>query len=250
MPSWGIHLAIAKRLNTKLHYNSNTFYFASLIPDVNKKYSVSRKETHYYDDKIICEGCPKETLPNIDKFIEDYKDRLDSELIVGYYCHLLADYYYNDIICSKSYLQDKDNNIIGLIFKNGKKKIYNEKKVHKIIGNKKHRDLELYAKYLFKDNKVDVPLEDDAIYEDLKLLNGEFITDSLVKERIDYLNTDYNKFNRKTLFDRLFGLRLLYREELDKMFEDCIEFIMKKLKENNIIKEVEKNEQETNNKEV
>lgn len=239
MPSWGIHLLIAKKVNTKLHYNSNTFYYANLLPDVNKKYNITRKETHYYNDKIICEGCPKETLPDINSFIEDYKEHLDSELIVGYYCHLLADYYYNNIIAPKCYLQDKDNNIIGLIYKDGKKKIYNEKKLGKILANKKHHDLELYAKYLFKENKVDVPIEDDEIYKDLNLLKNQFVLPENAKERIEYLSNDFNKFNKIKFFERIGGLKLFYKEELDKVLDDCVSFIIEKLKEENIIKEVE-----------
>lgn len=239
MPSWGIHLVIAKRVNAKLHYNSNTFYFANVLPDVNKKYTITRKETHYYDGSVICKECPNESLPNLDAFLNDYKDKLNNALIVGYYTHLLADYYYNNFICSKSYLQDKDNNIIGLIFKNGKKKIYNEKSINKIIANKKHQDLELYAKYLFKNNKVDVPIEDEDIYESLKLLKNSFVSYENAKEKIEYLNKDFNKFNKIKITEKLFGYKLFYKEELDKIFDDCTDFIIEKLKEINLVKEKE-----------
>ena len=37
MPSWSIHLAIAKKVNSKLNLNKDLFYYGNLIPDVDRK---------------------------------------------------------------------------------------------------------------------------------------------------------------------------------------------------------------------
>ena len=95
MPSWNIHLAIAKKLNEKLNVEKNSFYIGNLLADVDKEQNISRKTTHY--DNLICKNCPTEQLPNIEEFLKDYKEKLNNNsLILGYYSHLLADYFYNN----------------------------------------------------------------------------------------------------------------------------------------------------------
>lgn len=119
MASWNIHLSIAKKVNEQLKLNKDLFYFGNLIPDVDKDSSIGRYNTHYYDD-IPFPSCPKEKMINIEKFLNDYKEDLDNPLILGYYSHLLADNYYNNIVYSKCWILDEEKNIIGIRFKNNK----------------------------------------------------------------------------------------------------------------------------------
>ena len=35
MPSWSIHLMVAKKVNKKLKLNQGLFYYGNLIPDVD-----------------------------------------------------------------------------------------------------------------------------------------------------------------------------------------------------------------------
>ena len=95
MPSWSIHLAIAKEANKKLKLNKDLFYYGNLIPDVDKGTSISRYDAHFYDD-IPFPKCPKENMINIDKFLSTYKDNLDNPLILGYYSHILTDNFFNN----------------------------------------------------------------------------------------------------------------------------------------------------------
>ena len=49
MPSWSVHLAVAKEVNKKLNLNKDLFYYGNLIPDVDKgtiinRYSYSKAE--------------------------------------------------------------------------------------------------------------------------------------------------------------------------------------------------------------
>lgn len=120
MPSWSIHLAIAKRINDKLNLDKDLFYYGNLLPDVDKSTLISRDEAHYDNHTIPFPNCPKEHMIDIDLFLKDYKENLSNPLILGYYCHLLADNFYNNEIYSNKWIQDANNNIIGIKLKNGK----------------------------------------------------------------------------------------------------------------------------------
>ena len=120
MPSWSIHLAIAKRVNRKLNLDKDLFYYGNLIPDVDRKITpIRRSEAHYYHH-LTFPTCPKERMIDIDHFLTDYKEDLSNPLILGYYCHLLVDNFYNNEVYSNKWVQDEDHNIIGIRFKNGK----------------------------------------------------------------------------------------------------------------------------------
>ena len=51
---------------------------------------------------------------NINKFLNTYKNELNNDLILGYYSHLLTDTYFNNVVYTKCWVQDINNNIIGI----------------------------------------------------------------------------------------------------------------------------------------
>ncbi len=51
MPSWSIHLAIAKKVSDKLKIDKDLFSFGSLIPDTDKDCKLGRYEAHYYNKR-------------------------------------------------------------------------------------------------------------------------------------------------------------------------------------------------------
>lgn len=62
MPSWSIHLAIAKKVNSKLNLNKDLFYYGNLIPDVDENTLIGRDEAHYDNHNIPFPNCPKEYM--------------------------------------------------------------------------------------------------------------------------------------------------------------------------------------------
>ena len=89
MPSWSIHLAIAKKVNEKLQLNNELFLYGNLMPDVDKKTSITRYNAHFYNPNLPFPTVPREKMIDIDKFLEVYMDKLNNPLILGYYAHLL-----------------------------------------------------------------------------------------------------------------------------------------------------------------
>ena len=167
---------------------------------------------------------------DIDSFLKDYKNKLSNPLILGYYCHLLTDNFYNNEIYSNIWVQDNKHNIIGIKLKNGK--ILNIDKDDKKRAKRKykHNDFELYGKYLFKENKVELPRNSMIIKDNIKYLKNSFINNKLVDDRIKYLNNEFVKFNKLKFNELIFphNYKLYSKNKLDKIFANCVDMILKK----------------------
>lgn len=227
MPSWSIHLAVAKKVNKKLKLNKNLFYYGNLIPDVDKATSISRYQAHFYDN-IPFPTCPKENMINISKFLNTYKNELDNHLILGYYSHLLTDNYFNDIVYSKCWVQDENKNIIGIKFKNNKIKYIDLEDKKRIKKKYKHKDFELYGRYLYQDKLVDIPQNRDTVISNIDKLIPNFLDEQLVNQRFDYLQKNFSSFNKLNLFEIAFRHKysLFTKKELDEAFNNCVKHII------------------------
>ena len=118
MPSWSIHLKIGKELNKILKIDEAKFMFGSLLPDTDKDWQINRFDAHYYG-YLKFPKCPNENMIDLNRFLSDYKNKLFDPLIIGYYCHILTDNFYNEYIYYNKCVQDKDHNIIGVRRKDG-----------------------------------------------------------------------------------------------------------------------------------
>lgn len=232
MPSWSVHLAIAKKANTKLKLNEDLFLYGNLIPDVDKGTKISRYDAHFYNEELPFPTVPQEKMIDIDKFLNTYKDKLNNHLILGYYSHLLTDQFYNEKIYTTKWIQDKNNHIIGIKFNNKILKIDIEDK-KRLKRKYKHKDFELYGKYLFNDGYVSIPKNKELIKESSKYLKDNFLTDELIDHRFYYLNNEFTKFNKLSLYEKIFKHKycLFTKNELDTIMEECIEMIITKIKE-------------------
>ena len=224
MPSWNIHLSVANDINKKLKLDKNSFYLGNTLPDVDYSMNITRNDTHFYNFK--CLKCPNEILPNIEDFLEKYKNKLNNPLIMGMYVHLLTDFYFNNEIFSNYWVQDKDNNVIGAKLLNGK--------ITEELKEYKHHDLELYGKYLFNYNVIELPKFDNNIIINNKEINIKDYTEEVLKKRVNYLNNEYLKKNKYSLKEKIFGIKykMIKKEELDKMYSNCLNFICSNIEKN------------------
>lgn len=231
MPSWSIHLAVAKKVNKKL--NQELFLYGNLIPDVDKGTSITRYDAHYYNENLPFPTVPQEKMIDINKFLDIYKNKLNNPLILGYYSHLLTDQFYNERVYTNKWVQDEKNNIVGIKLKNNKiLKIDIEDK--KGLKRKyKHYDFELYGRYLFSDNKLIIPTDTELIKKNIDYLEGKFLTDELVEYRINYLKSEFKKINKLSLKEKIFkhNYKLFTKTELDNLFNECIDMILEKIKQ-------------------
>ena len=90
MPGYVIHMAVASSiLGEKGITNSsfqNAFLLGNIIPDAMAR--DAKRESHFWDDDTYKDF---NRIPNIDNFLEKYKDILDNPFVLGYYTHLLLD---------------------------------------------------------------------------------------------------------------------------------------------------------------
>lgn len=225
MPCWTIHLGVATILNKDLKLNKDKFLFGSVIPDVTKENPFGRKYAHYFGTKTH-DKCNEEVV-DIDKFLEDYKDKMDYDLIIGYYVHLLTDIYYNDQVYSNSFVTDKEKEVIGIRDKEGNIFVP-EENTHDVRRKIKQSDFINYGKYLLEQGLLEIPENVEVVKEELQLLKEHFVEYEEAKERIEYFKTDdFIEFN--TGYDEE-AFKLFTKEEYDKIFDDCIAFCKRKIK--------------------
>lgn len=221
MPSWNIHLSISKRLSNIYKVNKNTFAFASLIPDYKKEL---RHDTHFYGNEKYA-GYNKAYIIDYEHFKEVYKDNLSNSLILGYYAHILADYFYNTRFFLDKVMHDENGNVIGIKDKGNTP--------YESIRDIKHDDLENYGSYLYNIDEVIIPELEEDILNCIKLLIPNFLDSDFVIDRINYLNNEFIK----EYCNRFSNNYYLYtKEEYDNLYNECIEFIIKEFDKINVEK--------------
>ena len=84
MASSIIHIAVANELNKKLNRDKNKLLIGSIAPDIWKLIGIPKTNTHFH--------YPNTNIPNLDRFLEKYKEDLNDDFVLGYYIHLITDY--------------------------------------------------------------------------------------------------------------------------------------------------------------
>ena len=222
MASWAMHMEIGKRVCEKLNFDKDLFNYGNLIPDVDKGTSVSRHDAHFYGDMGF-ESCPREKMISINKFLGVYQNKLANHMILGYYCHLITDNFFNNNVYSRFWVQDPMKNIIGVKLRNGKVISVDEKDTKNIKKKYKHADFELYGKYLFNENEYYIPQDNGRILHSSGLLEPLFLDQKLIDCRLNYLNQGFKKFNKLSLKEKMFKHKyeMYTKEELDSLMNEC-----------------------------
>lgn len=88
MASAIIHLAVASEMNKLLNKDYKSIMFGAIAPDIWKQVGEPSKVPSHFKDS------EDNDVPNLDKFLFKYKDMLKDDFVLGYYIHLLTDYYW------------------------------------------------------------------------------------------------------------------------------------------------------------
>lgn len=207
MPSWSIHCAVAKKVMEQLDIDKNTFLFGNIVADVDDYInSYGSYATHFYGT-LASSSCPNEELPNINEFYEVYKSKLSDPLIMGYYCHLLTDYYFNDYTYANHWIMDENNNVVGVKLVDGtNKKVSYSYELQKI----KRKDFAKFGKMLYEKGLVDFPEYSNNLIDHTKLLEPNYIDENDIKvmlgkiypylEEVSKNNHEYTILNEDELF--------------------------------------------------
>lgn len=225
MPSHKIHLKIAIEINRKLKLNLDKLMLGSVLPDLNLE---NHRNSHYQE----MSGYPQ-YLANPDKFLNSNK--VDNPISLGYLLHLLTDRYYNEFVY-KNYFIWENSQPVSLILNNNKT-VSDRKKFRAF----KQHDFWQYDKYLIETEQIIKFKNYDCIDSLPKFSSINFDTKSL-KEYINILNTaiDNNKLSipNKYIYidgEKLKGYQFTNKQELDKVLQECIVYILKYLKDKMLI---------------
>ena len=85
MASTVIHMAVASEINKKLNMDNKKFLIGSIAPDISKQIGETKRLSHFLDSDDT-------NIPNMDRFLDKYKDKLTDDFVMGYFVHLYTDY--------------------------------------------------------------------------------------------------------------------------------------------------------------
>lgn len=224
MPSWITHLVTAKKI--KHQEEENEFIFANIMPDILEGYNVQEVskivrdyQTHYPKKQEI-NGITI-PVPDIQKFKEQYREKLQNPIIKGYYCHLLTDYYWNTYTYEnyfESYKKEED--LVKIRLNKGEEKILKWDEAVRI----KQRDFKNFTNYLKDKEKITIPYYDPKIREYSKDLIEFEYTEADIKNTIFSIQKMLKNQEKEEKEYQLFT-----KEELVKKLEESVLFIEEKL---------------------
>ena len=84
MASTVIHMVVANEINKTLKRDNNLILLGGIAPDLGKIADGSKIKAHFQDSN--------NDIPNIDKFLDKYKSKLNDDCVMGYFIHLYTDY--------------------------------------------------------------------------------------------------------------------------------------------------------------
>jgi hypothetical protein len=122
MASAVIHIAVASQVNKVLNSNNNELFIGTIAPDIAKQIGETKVKSHFLveDDNI----------PDLDKFLDKYKNKLDNDFVLGYYIHLFTDYlwfkYFFPEIYDKDIIRKLDGTIVKCENQKAAEYIYND----------------------------------------------------------------------------------------------------------------------------
>lgn len=85
MASAVIHMAVASEINKTLKRDNNKLLIGTIAPDISKFIGMTKVESHFLESE-------NDNVPNLEKFLIKYKDKLNDDFVMGYFIHLFTDY--------------------------------------------------------------------------------------------------------------------------------------------------------------
>lgn len=228
MPSWSIHTIIANKISDRININKNSFVFGNIVPDINTGYLVediskrlSHMATHFTKEEDLKDI--KFNTDNIKRFKEEYKNKMNNPIILGSYVHLLTDCFWNKMAFEEHYIYDDEKKFKGIKLHSGEI-IECEKRQATMM---KQREFKEFGAQLLKENKDTIfPVFSKEIVEDVTEIEELNITEEDVIKVVKYLDEVIRNQQPKKDFEYV----VFTQEELQRKFEDTIEFCIERIK--------------------
>lgn len=240
MGSAVMHLCIGKKVAQKLNNSDRKeFLIGNLAPDLSKLTNQSRYISHFLK-KVEINGVERE-VPDLSRFISEYKDRLNEPFVQGYLCHLISDdiwfrdYIPNHVVAitedkSQILLRDIDDYIPYADFK---KMMYSDySKTNKYL-------FELYKLNLKKFDNMDIqnPKVKEFEFEEIhKLIEQISYFLEYTEDSIEKPNSEMDELENEENVKEEAELKLLSKTEIVTYIEEAIDKVIDEYTELGLIK--------------
>lgn len=231
MPTWAIHLATAKKVSEKINIDKNLFLFGNILPDIPNEYTVknishhvSHAKTHFETEVLILEHIEKRY--DLRNFAEKYKSKFSNPLMLGYYIHLLTDYFWNDKTYGERGIYDEEKKRIGLILNNGKRILCSEEKARQI----KTQDFRIFSQYIYDHKLADKPKYQDEIHAYLKDIDWITLEKSDIEKTITCIDEKFANEKRVLEKDEDSEYKIYSEQEILESIDTSVIFLLKMIR--------------------
>ncbi len=215
MPRWGTHLLVANNiLKKRKDISKNEFLFGNILPDLQSGYlitDVSNISSHLLNHYKYDNG-----IPTYINFLNTYDGKLDNPMLLGYYSHLITDYYFNKWFKEKL-VYDENRKVKG--YKNNNNDIVLCTKDESTIA--KQEDFKKFDYYLYENYDIQTPKYEENIVDIANNIKQIKIIGDDVKKVVKFLEEE----KRIAMIEEK-KLAVYKEEELKKEVDKVIDIIL------------------------
>ena len=220
MPSWAIHLKVAKELAKDMSEDEyQHFLLGNLLPDVNVGYlinPISKKIPYsitHYGKMETYDGKTRE-FPDYEGFIQKYAKEIKEPIMLGYLAHLATDFYWNyQVYIQKGIYQN--GKMIGI--KGKENIIFGE---GELLRQTKVGDFNSFSYYLYHNHLVPIPNFKEDLIKGTQKVNEIHIENIDIKGVNQYFQNISEKIKRESKVFKIFSLA-----EMEQDLKENVEFI-------------------------
>ena len=222
MPSWITHLATSHQLLKELTVkDENSFIFGNIMPDILNNYIVKETSQHkdyeitHFTDEVIIHGIHYQ-FPNPQKFWREYQSQKENPVVLGFYVHLLTDYFWNYTTYEKHFKKINDQ-MVAILADGTEKPMEYQDAIHL-----KQRDFRIFTEVL----KTRYPLSHLQDMPQLVENSNQIIENPLTREDIRKAIQKIEQMLESEEKSETEKYRLFTEEQLEQYFQESIQFIL------------------------
>ena len=233
MPTWAMHLLTSKKVSKKINIDSNLFAFGNVLPDIpngfvveNIRNYIPHSKSHFETEVLVLEHIEKRY--DLRTFAEKYKTKFSNPLMLGYYIHLLTDYYWNAKTYDEHGIYNQEKKRVGLILNDGKRIMCSKETARQT----KTADFALFSNYIYENKLVDELKFNPKIEKYLKDIDWLKLDEDEIMMTINYIMDRYTG-KEKILKDEdkdKFSYKIYTEKEISEGIDDCVSFLLKMIR--------------------
>lgn len=110
MASAVIHLAVANEINKELNRDKSQLLIGAIAPDISKFIGEDKTKSHFLKEL-------GSNIPDIESFLNKYKNSLTDDFVMGYFIHLYTDYLWFKYFVTEFYDKPMITKLDGTVVK-------------------------------------------------------------------------------------------------------------------------------------